>query len=191
MLTIRQRTLVQTAMAAVVAFFLALIFSAGFVAAIGWAIVVALAFGFLIRQNIRVSQGVDVLREDVPLDLDGKRALLASTLGLGETETAPPAAAAPRTTDAPPATDTPAAAARPPTLDAPRGDGPDDLTRISGIGPKLRDLLHSKGYYHFDQIAAWSDAELAWIDDELDGFKGRASRDDWVPQARRLAAEKG
>jgi NADH-quinone oxidoreductase subunit E len=68
-----------------------------------------------------------------------------------------------------------------------RDGGADDLKKIKGVGPKLEALLNTMGIYHFDQIAAWSDAELAWIDDNLEGFKGRASRDEWVAQAKTLA----
>jgi len=86
-------------------------------------------------------------------------------------------------------TDTDSSPGTEPTrLDAPRGDGPDDLKKIKGVGPKLEAMLHDMGIYHFDQIANWSDPELAWVDDNLEGFKGRASRDEWVSQARILAA---
>jgi len=79
--------------------------------------------------------------------------------------------------------------ARPAGMDAPRELGPDDLKRIKGVGPALEALLHSLGYYHFDQVAGWSAAEVAWVDDNLEGFKGRVTRDDWVEQAGLLAAE--
>jgi NADH-quinone oxidoreductase subunit E len=87
----------------------------------------------------------------------------------------------------------PAAAAaeigvRPARLDAARAGGPDDLKRIRGIGPKLERLLHSLGFYHFDQVAGWTAAEVAWVDDNLEGFRGRVSRDDWVAQAKILAS---
>ena len=59
------------------------------------------------------------------------------------------------------------------------------------VGPKLEALLHSLGYFHFDQIAAWGPAEVAWVDDNLEGFKGRVSRDGWVAQAAALAEGKG
>ncbi|MEM9267570.1 MAG: hypothetical protein AAGA78_01360 [Pseudomonadota bacterium] len=78
---------------------------------------------------------------------------------------------------------------KPQGLDAPRGGQPDDLKRIKGIGPKLEALLHSLGYYHFDQLAAWTEDELAWVDSNLEGFFGRATRDAWVPQAQDLANE--
>ena len=77
---------------------------------------------------------------------------------------------------------------KPETLDAPRDGGADDLKMIKGVGPKLEKLLHKLGFFHFDQIAGWSAAELAWVDDNLEGFKGRATRDDWVGQAKVLAS---
>ncbi|MFN3970467.1 MAG: NADH:ubiquinone oxidoreductase [Gemmobacter sp.] len=79
-------------------------------------------------------------------------------------------------------------AIRPQGLAAARDGRADDLKLIKGIGPKLEVLCNSLGYYHYDQIAAWTPAEVAWVDDNLEGFKGRVSRDDWVAQARALAA---
>jgi len=75
----------------------------------------------------------------------------------------------------------------PATLDRPRDGGADDLKRIKGIGPKLEKLCNSKGFYHFDQIANWTPAEVAWVNENLVGFKGRVSRDNWVQQAHLLA----
>ena len=80
------------------------------------------------------------------------------------------------------------AQSRPQGLSAARADRPDDLKLIVGIGPKLEILCNKLGFFHFDQLAAWTDAEIAWADDNLEGFKGRASRDKWVDQARILAA---
>jgi NADH-quinone oxidoreductase subunit E len=88
---------------------------------------------------------------------------------------------------APSAVDAGAPAHRPPALPAARGGSADELTRIRGIGPKLEALLHNLGIFHYDQIAAWTQDELAWIDANLEGFRGRASRDDWVVQAGSLA----
>jgi NADH-quinone oxidoreductase subunit E len=78
---------------------------------------------------------------------------------------------------------------RPEGLTTPRGDGADDLKLIKGVGPVLETLLHRLGYYHFDQIAAWTPAEVAWVDENLDEFKGRVEREGWVEQARYLAEE--
>lgn len=82
------------------------------------------------------------------------------------------------------------APARPAGLDAPRDGKADDLKVIVGIGPKLEALCHRLGFYHFDQLANWTAAEIAWVDDNLEGFKGRVTRDNWVEQARALAAGK-
>ncbi len=80
------------------------------------------------------------------------------------------------------------AAQRPAGLDGPRGGVADKLQEIRGIGPQMENLVHSLGFYHFDQIAAWTPAEVAWVDDNLEGFKGRVTRDRWIDQAKRLAA---
>jgi NADH-quinone oxidoreductase subunit E len=76
---------------------------------------------------------------------------------------------------------------KPVTLAAARDSKPDDLKLIWGVGPKLEALLHRLGFFHFDQIAAWDNMNLRWVDQNLEGFKGRARRDDWVGQAKRLA----
>ncbi|PJE29779.1 NADH dehydrogenase subunit E [Pseudooceanicola antarcticus] len=77
--------------------------------------------------------------------------------------------------------------AKPEALDAARDGKADDLKKISGVGPKLEGVLNEIGIFHFDQIAAWDAAQVAWADQNLVGFKGRVSRDDWVGQARKLA----
>jgi NADH-quinone oxidoreductase subunit E len=66
-------------------------------------------------------------------------------------------------------------------------DTPDDLKRITGIGPKLEAVLNGLGVWTYGQIAAWSPQEIAWVDDYL-AFKGRIGRDDWIGQAAKLAA---
>ena len=64
----------------------------------------------------------------------------------------------------------------------------DDLTRIKGLGPKLAATLREQGVTGFAQIAAWSDADIDRIDAGLGRFQGRIRRDDWVGQAKLLAA---
>jgi len=83
---------------------------------------------------------------------------------------------------------TPVTQRKPEALAAARGGKADDLKLIKGVGPKLEALCNRLGFYHFDQIAAWTPEEIAWVDDNLEGFKGRVSRDDWVTQARILAS---
>jgi NADH-quinone oxidoreductase subunit E len=75
----------------------------------------------------------------------------------------------------------------PETLDGPRGGKPDDLKKLKGVGPKLEATLHELGFYHFDQVANWGPAEVAWVDSRLK-FKGRIERDGWIDQAKVLAA---
>lgn len=77
---------------------------------------------------------------------------------------------------------------RPEALTQAREGGADDLKRIKGIGPKLEKLCNELGFYHFDQIAGWSADEVAWVNANLAGFKGRVSRDNWVEQAKLLAS---
>lgn len=66
-----------------------------------------------------------------------------------------------------------------------REGGPDDLKKISGVGPKLEGLLHENGVFHFDQVAAWTKEEISYMDDQL-SFKGRIERDEWLKQAAEL-----
>jgi NADH-quinone oxidoreductase subunit E len=74
----------------------------------------------------------------------------------------------------------------PETLGAAREGGADDLKKIKGVGPKLEETLNALGFYHFDQIAKWTEAEIAWVDNRLK-FKGRIQRDGWIDQAKTLA----
>ena len=73
---------------------------------------------------------------------------------------------------------------KPKALKAPRKGQADDLKQIEGIGPALEKLCNELGIYHFDQIAGWGVDEVAWMDTNLKGFKGRVSRDRWVAQAK-------
>lgn len=105
-----------------------------------------------------------------------------------------PVAAAPLGTDAeagPEVTPEPAAPTSAPTpapTPAPAPDARDDLTRIKGIGPKLVALLGELGVTTFAQIASWSDEDIQRVDAQLGRFSGRITRDQWIAQARLLAA---
>ncbi|TIP85309.1 MAG: NADH-ubiquinone dehydrogenase, partial [Mesorhizobium sp.] len=70
-----------------------------------------------------------------------------------------------------------------------RPANPDDLKALSGIGPKLEQVLNGLGIWTYGQIAAWTPEEVAWVDDYL-SFKGRIGRDNWLGQAAVLAAAK-
>jgi large subunit ribosomal protein L19 len=69
----------------------------------------------------------------------------------------------------------------------PKGE-PDDLTRIKGIGAELAGRLNGLGVIKFDQIANFSDDDLANVDETLT-LDGRIEKDDWVSQAQQLVAE--
>lgn len=64
----------------------------------------------------------------------------------------------------------------------------DDLRQIKGIGPKLSDWLAENGVTRFDQIAAWDQAAIQDHAQRLGRMGGRIEADDWVGQARILAA---
>lgn len=77
----------------------------------------------------------------------------------------------------------------PPLAPAPAPtDEADDLKKIKGVGPKLVTMLKEQGITTYAQIATWSDADVARIDETLGRFKGRIERDQWVEQAKLLAA---
>jgi large subunit ribosomal protein L19 len=69
----------------------------------------------------------------------------------------------------------------------PKGQ-PDDLELITGITPDLKAQLSKYNVLRFDQIAAFSDEDIASLDDVLK-LGGQIERDDWVGQAQRLVAE--
>ncbi len=65
----------------------------------------------------------------------------------------------------------------------------DDLKEIKGIGPKSESALHALNIYYFDQIAAWTPANVAWLDGRI-APKGRIEREEWIVQASLLAIAK-
>ena len=78
---------------------------------------------------------------------------------------------------------------KPAALSAPRGGQADNLKQIKGIGPKIEASLNAMGIYHLDQVAAWSKANVDWVDAQL-AFKGRIRREQWVEQATDLSKVK-
>ena len=62
----------------------------------------------------------------------------------------------------------------------------DDLKRIKGIGPVNEKALNELGIYKFRQIAAWTPANVDWVEDFM-SFPGRIEREDWINQAKTLA----
>jgi NADH-quinone oxidoreductase subunit E len=76
---------------------------------------------------------------------------------------------------------------RPPALAAARDGKADDLKKISGVGPKLEGTLNGLGIFHFSQIAEFTPSHVSWVDRHL-RFKGRIARENWLDQAKILAA---
>lgn len=66
----------------------------------------------------------------------------------------------------------------------------DDLTRIRGIGPFIERKLNELGIFTFEQLAACDDELIEKLTLAIEFFPGRIKRDDWVGQAKRLAAIK-
>ena len=66
-------------------------------------------------------------------------------------------------------------------------DAADDFLRIKGVGPKLADMLHARGFARFEQLAQLTPEEIDGIDRQLGPFAGRIRRDRIVEQAGYLA----
>jgi len=75
---------------------------------------------------------------------------------------------------------------KPPILSAARDGAPDDFTLIEDVSVLQQTTLYSIGVFHFDQIAEWTPAHVAWIDQYL-RLRGRIDSEEWVEQARELA----
>lgn len=120
---------------------------------------------------------IDAKLAQLPAGSSARKRLMAERAALdgGEAKAAPapsPAAAAPR----------------PAQLFTPPADAPDDIEKIRGIGPVLRQKLNDLGITTFRQIAAFTPEDIARIDEVLD-FKGRIEREDWIGQARALSGQ--
>jgi small subunit ribosomal protein S2 len=71
-------------------------------------------------------------------------------------------------------------------LVAPRG-APDDLTKITGVGPQIEKKLNEHGVFHYWQLAAMTADEAVKLDSDLK-FNGRITRDKWEDLAKALIA---
>ncbi|MDE2364473.1 MAG: 30S ribosomal protein S2 [Hyphomicrobiales bacterium] len=71
-------------------------------------------------------------------------------------------------------------------LAAPRG-APDDLAKLTGVGPQLVKKLNDAGIFHYWQLGAMKPEDVKKVDADLK-LNGRIDRDGWVAQARSLAS---
>jgi large subunit ribosomal protein L21 len=144
------------------------------------------------RQKLTLVRVTDILASGA--DASGVMAAIGtgSVSGFAVEAVAPvKVAKAPKAPKAPKAEATVALEGTKPTnlLTEARDGQADDLKKISGVGPKLEGLLNQNGVFHFDQIAAWTSSEIAYMDNQL-SFKGRIERDGWIEQAKQFASEK-
>jgi large subunit ribosomal protein L21 len=133
------------------------------------------------RQQLTLLRVTDILSSGA--DASGIKA----AVGAGSVASAAPVAAAKPAAKAKAAA--PVAAAKPAAkakAAAPAEAGADDLKQLSGVGPALEKKLHAAGVTSFAQIAAWTDADVAAMDEKL-SLKGRIEREGWIAQAKELA----
>lgn len=78
------------------------------------------------------------------------------------------------------------APARPANLYAEPPAETHDLKQIKGVGPKLEAQLNALGVWRLDQLAAFTEADLAWLDANIASIRSNPVRDDWAGQARAL-----
>ena len=104
-----------------------------------------------------------------------KSAIAAVTEPASKTKTAKPAARK-------------ATEAKPAAPKAGKAAAGGDLKKLSGVGPALEKKLIAAGVTSLEQVAAWTEADVSKIDEEL-SFKGRIEREGWIAQAKELTAK--
>jgi large subunit ribosomal protein L21 len=128
------------------------------------------------RQKLTLIKVTDILSSGA--DKSGVKA----AMGAGSVSSVAVAAATPKKATAKAAAPKKAAAAPKKAATA----GGDDLKQLSGVGPALEKKLHAAGVTTFAQVAAWTEADVAAMDEKL-SFKGRIEREGWIAQAAELA----
>lgn len=115
------------------------------------------------RQDLTVVRITDILTDGAKVTVTAKAAVAVA------------AAVAPKAADA--------------KGSAPAAGGMDtsNLSLIAGIGPTIEKKLRAAGVQTWGEIAAWTADDVAKWDAEL-ALRGRATREEWVEQARELLA---
>ena len=88
---------------------------------------------------------------------------------------------------APKTTPSKATEAKPAAAKADNAAAGGDLKKLAGVGPALEKKLIAAGVTSLAQVAAWTEADVSKIDEEL-SFKGRIDREGWIAQAKDLTA---
>jgi len=127
------------------------------------------------RQQLTLLRVTDILTKGA-----GKSGVKAA-VGAGSVSGAAVTAAAPKAEKKAAAPKAEAKAEAP--KKAAKAEGADDLKELSGVGPALEKKLLEAGVTSFAQIAAWTEADIAEMDEKL-SFKGRIEREGWVEQAK-------
>jgi large subunit ribosomal protein L21 len=128
------------------------------------------------RQQLTLVRVTDILASGA--DASGVKAAIGAGSAPASVADAAPAPKKAANKAAPKAEAPKAAAAAP-------AAGGDDLKQLSGVGPALEKKLHAAGVTTFAQIAEWSEADVAAMDEKL-SFKGRIEREGWIEQAKKL-----
>jgi large subunit ribosomal protein L21 len=140
------------------------------------------------RQKLTLIKITDILASGA--DKSGVKAAVGSVSGAAIQVAAPAKPAAKKTAKTEKTADKTApakkAAAKPAAKAKTAATGADDLKKLSGVGPALEKKLVAAGVTTFAQIAAWTDADVAAMDEQL-SFKGRIEREGWIAQAAELA----
>ncbi|MBS9716246.1 50S ribosomal protein L21 [Pseudohalocynthiibacter aestuariivivens] len=132
-------------------------------------------------------QQLSLLRITDILEKGGDKSGVRAAIGAGSVSSVAVAAAAPKAAAKKAAPKKAAAKAEAPKKAA-KAEAPataDDLKKLSGVGPALEKKLLEAGVTTFAQIASWSDADVAEMDEKL-SFKGRIEREGWIEQAKEL-----
>ncbi|MGV6813202.1 MAG: 50S ribosomal protein L21 [Brevirhabdus sp.] len=126
-------------------------------------------------------QQLTLLRVTDILEKGGDKSGVKAAVGAGSVAAVAVAATAPKKAPA-----KKAAAPKAAPKAAEKAAGSDDLKQLSGVGPALEKKLHEAGVTSFAQIAAWTEEDVAAMDEKL-SFKGRIEREGWIEQAKKLA----
>lgn len=134
------------------------------------------------RQQLTLLRVTDILASGA--DASGVKAAVGAGSAPASAEAPKPAAPKAKAAKAD-AAPKPKAAPKAEKAAAAEAGSADDLKQLSGVGPALEKKLNEAGVTTFAQIAAWTEADIADMDEKL-SFKGRIQREGWVEQAQAL-----
>lgn len=134
------------------------------------------------RQQLTLLRVTDILASGA--DASGVKAAVGAGSAPASAEAPKPAAPKAKAAKAD-AAPKPKAAPKAEKAAAAEAGSADDLKQLSGVGPALEKKLNEAGVTTLAQIAAWTEADIADMDEKL-SFKGRIQREGWVEQAQAL-----